>query len=168
MEEFVSSFTNKIDAKGRVSVPAAFRAVLAKEQSDEIFCHPALDAPALDAGGPRLVKHIRGLLEELAPYSDEKDQLATALFGESEYLKLDSDGRIVLPQRLRDVIGLSNTVTFVGLGDKFQIWEPKQFEDARQLARSKVRDLRALLGSAKKKNITDAAKVDDFKDDKTT
>lgn len=150
MEEFVSSFTNKIDAKGRVSVPASFRTVLAKENSDEIFCHPALDAPALDAGGPRLVKHIRGLLEDLAPYSDEKDQLATALFGESEYLKIDSDGRIVLPQRLRDVVGLTSMVTFVGLGDKFQIWEPGQFEAARQEARGKVRDLRKLLGQPRK------------------
>lgn len=148
MEEFVSTFTNKIDAKGRVSVPASFRAVLARENSDEIFCHPALDGPALDAGGPRLVKHIRGLLEALSPYSDEKDQLATALFGESEYLKLDSDGRIVMPERLRLVAGLTDAVTFVGLGDKFQIWEPGQFEEARKLARSKVRDLRSLLGKA--------------------
>ncbi|MEP3475221.1 MAG: division/cell wall cluster transcriptional repressor MraZ [Hyphomicrobiales bacterium] len=149
MDEFVSSFTNKIDAKGRVSVPASFRAVLAKEQSDEIFCHPALDSAALDAGGPRLVKHIRGLLEDLAPYSDEKDQLATALFGESEYLKIDSDGRIVLPKRLRDVAGFTSQVTFVGLGDKFQMWEPSQFEDARNAARSKVRDLRKLLGKGR-------------------
>jgi len=149
MDEFVSSFTNKIDAKGRVSVPASFRAVLAKEQSDEIFCHPALDSAALDAGGPRLVKHIRGLLEDLAPYSDEKDQLATALFGESEYLKIDNDGRIVLPQRLRDVAGFDGQVTFVGLGDKFQMWEPTQFEDARNAARSKVRDLRKLLGKGR-------------------
>ncbi|MBO6547992.1 MAG: division/cell wall cluster transcriptional repressor MraZ [Rhizobiales bacterium] len=149
MDEFVSSFTNKIDAKGRVSVPASFRAVLAKEQSDEIFCHPALDSAALDAGGPRLVKHIRGLLEDLAPYSDEKDQLATALFGESEYLKIDSDGRIVLPQRLRDVAGFKGQVTFVGLGDKFQMWEPEQFEEARNAARSKVRDLRKLLGKGR-------------------
>ncbi len=149
MDEFVSSFTNKIDAKGRVSVPASFRAVLVKEQSDEIFCHPALDSAALDAGGPRLVKHIRGLLEDLAPYSDEKDQLATALFGESEYLKIDSDGRIVLPLRLRDVAGFKGQVTFVGLGDKFQMWEPTQFEEARNAARSKVRDLRKLLGKGR-------------------
>ena len=122
---------------------------MAKEQSDEIFCHPALDSAALDAGGPRLVKHIRGLLEDLAPYSDEKDQLATALFGESEYLKIDSDGRIVLPQRLRDVAGFKGQVTFVGLGDKFQMWETEQFEEARNAARSKVRDLRKLLGKGR-------------------
>ena len=146
MDEFVSSFTNKIDGKGRVSVPASFRAVLAKENSDEIFCHPALDAMALDAGGPRLVKRIRRLLEELTPYSDEKDQLATALFGESEYIKIDGDGRVILPPRLREVAGIKDSVTFVGLGDKFQIWEPTKFETARSEARSKVSDLRKLLG----------------------
>ena len=149
MDEFVSSFTNKIDGKGRVSVPAPFRAVLAKENSDEVFCHPALDSPALDAGGPRLVRHIRSLLEDLSPYSDEKDQLATALFGESEYLKIDGDGRMIVPERLRLVAGLTDMVSFVGLGDKFQIWQPGKFEVARQEARSKVRDLRALLGQRK-------------------
>ena len=149
MDEFVSSFTNKIDGKGRVSVPAPFRAVLAKENSDEVFCHPALDSPALDAGGPRLVRHIRSLLEDLSPYSDEKDQLATALFGESEYLKIDGDGRMIVPERLRLVAGLTDMVSFVGLGDKFQIWQPEKFEVARQEARSKVRDLRALLGQRK-------------------
>ena len=150
MDEFVSSFTNK-NRRQRAWFLSRhrFAAVLAKEQSDEIFCHPALDSAALDAGGPRLVKHIRGLLEDLAPYSDEKDQLATALFGESEYLKIDSDGRIVLPQRLRDVAGFKGQVTFVGLGDKFQMWEPEQFEEARNAARSKVRDLRKLLGKGR-------------------
>lgn len=152
MDEFVSSFTNKIDAKGRVSVPASFRAVLAKENSDEIFCHPALDAPALDAGGPRLVKHIRSLLEELTPYSDEKDQLATALFGESEYIKIDSDGRVVMPPRLREIVGFDTHVTFVGLGDKFQLWEPTNFEKTRTEARSKVRDLRKLLGGGRERD----------------
>lgn len=148
MDEFVSSFTNKIDTKGRVSIPASFRTVLAKENSDEIFCHPSLDAPALDAGGPRLVKHIRSLLQDLAPYSDEKDQLATALFGESEYIKIDNDGRVVLPPRLREIASFDTHVTFVGLGDKFQMWEPDKFEAARTQARSKVRDLRKLLGNS--------------------
>jgi MraZ protein len=55
MDQFVSAFTNKIDTKGRVSVPASFRSVLAKDGLDGIYCYPSLDAPALDAGGQRLV-----------------------------------------------------------------------------------------------------------------
>jgi len=152
MGQFVSSFTNKIDRKGRVSVPASFRAVLTKEakengeDSEGIYCYPSLDAPALDAGGIRLVNKIGELLEELAPFGDEKDQLATALYGDSMMLKIDTDGRVNLPPALRDHAGITDQVVFVGLGGKFQIWEPEKFEAHRLQAREKVRELRKLLG----------------------
>jgi MraZ protein len=113
MDQFVSTFTNRIDTKGRVSVPASFRTVLAKDGLDGIYCYPSLDAPALDAGGKRLVDKINALVEDLAPYSDEKDQLATALFGTSEILTIDQDGRTILPERLREHAGITSHITFV-------------------------------------------------------
>src|SRR6476469_4379726 len=67
MEQFVSTFTNKIDTKGRVSVPASFRAVLAKDSLDGIYCYPSLDAPALDAGGSRSTKKTNASFEALPP-----------------------------------------------------------------------------------------------------
>ena len=147
MGQFVSSFTNKIDSKGRVSVPASFRAILAREEGEGgIYCYPSLDAPALDAGGKRLVNQIGELLEELAPNGDEKDQLATALYGDSIMMKVDSDGRIKLPEPLREHAGITDKVVFVGLGGKFQMWEPAKFEAHRLQAREKVRELRKLLG----------------------
>jgi len=147
MDQFVSSFTNRIDAKGRVSVPASYRTVLAKDGLEGIYCYPSLDAPALDAGGQRLVDKINSLVEDLAPYSDERDQLATALFGTSEILTIDQDGRTILPERLREHAGITSHVTFVGLGEKFQLWEPKRFGAHLSEARDKVRDLRKLLGA---------------------
>jgi MraZ protein len=150
MGQFVSSFTNKIDSKGRVSVPASFRAILAKEEGGGIYCYPSLDAPALDAGGSRLVNQIGELLEELAPYGDEKDQLATALYGDSIMMKIDSDGRINLPLSMREHAGIKDKVVFVGLGGKFQIWEPEKFEAHRLQAREKVRELRKLLGAGRR------------------
>ncbi len=149
MDQFVSRFTNKIDSKGRVSVPAPFRAVLARDGYDGIYCYPALDQPALDAGGNRLVRRIEALLEDLPPYSDEKDMLAAALYGVSEVLKIDKDGRTMLSQELRDHAGIKDRVTFVGLGEKFQIWEPARFEAHFAQAREKVRELRKLLGAGR-------------------
>jgi len=146
MDKFVSSFTNKIDSKGRVSVPAGFRNILAKEGGEGVYCYPSLDAPALDAGGLRLINQIGELLEDLAPYGDEIDQLSTALYGDSVMLKIDSDGRINLPADMREHAGITNKVVFVGLGGKFQMWEPERFEAHRQAAREKVRELRKLLG----------------------
>jgi len=150
MDQFVSTFTNKIDSKGRVSVPASFRAVLVKDGLDGIYSYPSLDAPALDAGGQRLIDKISHLVEDLAPYSDERDQLATALFGTSEILSVDQDGRTILTERLREHAGITSHVTFVGLGEKFQLWEPKRFEAHLSEARSKVRDLRKLLGAGRR------------------
>ncbi len=147
MEQFVSTFTNKIDAKGRISVPVSFRTVLAKDGFEGIYCYPSLDDDALDAGGQRLVEKIRTLLEDIAPYSDERDHLAMALFGASEILSLDQDGRIKIPERLCDHAGLTSSATFVGLGDKFQIWRPEKFSDQFKEGRKKLSELKKLLGA---------------------
>lgn len=149
MDQFVSTFTNRIDAKGRVSVPASFRTVLAKDGFEGIYCYPSLDDAALDAGGQRLVGKIQLLLEDIAPYSDERDHLAMALFGASEVLSLDQDGRIKIPQRLCGHAGLSSTVTFVGLGDKFQIWQPEKFSERFKEGRKKLSELKKLLGTGR-------------------
>lgn len=148
MDRFVSTFTNKIDAKGRVSIPAAFRAVLERDgYAGGVYCYPSLDAPALDAGGERLAKKIDGLLSGLPDYSDERDELSVALYGDVQVLSIDGDGRIVLPEALRGHAGLDAAVTFVGLGDKFQMWEPGRFEQRRREARSKVQNTRKLFGA---------------------
>src|ERR687897_654981 len=96
MNRFVSNFTNRLDSKGRVSIPAPFRAVLARDGFEGLYVHPALDAPALDAGGNTLLNEIDAFLSTLSPYSDERDQLSTALFGTSEILKVDPEGRAIL------------------------------------------------------------------------
>jgi MraZ protein len=147
MDEFASRFDNKIDAKGRVSVPASFRAVLAQEGADEIFCYPHLDRPTLEAGGSRLVGKIKGILEDFPIDSPERDEIATAYFGESEKIKIDPDGRAVLPKRLRDHAGIKDIAVFVGLGDKFQIWEPAAYETFRAEARERARAHRRELGA---------------------
>ena len=89
MNLFLSKFKNKIDVKGRVSIPVSFRNILLKDVSQKMFCYPSLDAQAIDAGGQSLSKEIYALMDNLDPYSDERDYLSTALFGLSEELKID-------------------------------------------------------------------------------
>jgi MraZ protein len=152
MDRFVSTYINKIDAKGRVSVPAPFRAVLERDgyASGGIYCYPSLDAPALDAGGQRLAENIDRLLDGLPYYSDERDELSVALYGDVVTLVIDQDGRIVLPEPLRAHAGISSHIAFVGLGQKFQMWEPGRFEARRSSAREKVRDHRKLFGAGRR------------------
>src|SRR4051812_39167258 len=147
MNRFVSNFTNRLDSKGRVSIPAPFRAVLARDGFEGLYVHPALDAPALDAGGNTLLNEIDAFLSTLSPYSDERDQLSTALFGTSEVLKVDPEGRVILTDSVKVHAGITDAVTFVGLGQKFQIWEPERFRAHLEEARTKVLDLKRVLGA---------------------
>ena len=146
MNRFVSNFTNKLDSKGRVSIPATFRAALARDGFEGLYVHPALDAPALDAGGNALLNEIDAFLSTLSPYSDERDQLSTALFGTSEVLKVDPEGRVILTESVKVHAGIKDAVSFVGLGHKFQIWEPEQFRAHLEAARAKVRELKRTFG----------------------
>jgi MraZ protein len=148
MDRFVSTFTNKLDAKGRVSIPASFRAVLERDgYAGGIYCYPALESHALDAGGKSLSDKIDRLLDGLPDYSDERDELSLALYGDVQLLPLDQDGRISLPEGLRAHAGLTTQVTFVGLGQKFQMWEPGRFGERRARAREKVHEHRRLFGA---------------------
>jgi MraZ protein len=147
MDRFVSNYTLRLDAKGRVSIPAPFRAVLGRDGFEGIYCYPALGRPALDAGGHALLAEIDTLIARFAPYSDEREELAAALYGTSEVLKLDSEGRVMLTEPLKAHAGIVDAVTFAGLGHKFQIWEPDRFRAQLAEATEKVRALKQQLGS---------------------
>ena len=149
MDRFVSNFKNRIDAKGRVSVPAGFRSVLTRQGDGGIYLYPALGAPAIDAGGQAMLDKVAALLEDVAPFSDEMDTLSTAIFGDAVALNIDADGRIILPEALRAHASIEDFVTFVGLGGKFQLWEPGRFAAHQAKARARVRDYLESFGAAK-------------------
>jgi MraZ protein len=150
MDEFVSTYTNRLDAKGRVSIPAQFRAVLVRDGFEGLYCCPTLDRKAVDAGGNRFRDQIRSSLSLFEAFSEEHEFLSTTLIGESEILKLDSEGRVVLTESIKDYAGLGERVTFVGQGYKFQIWEPERFVQYREEAKNRLRDLRRTLGSGRR------------------
>ena len=127
MDRFVSHYTLRLDAKGRVSIPAPYRAVLARDGFEGLYCYPTLDRPALDAGGNALLREIETLIARFSPYSEECEQFSAALYGTSEVLKIDAEGRAILTEPLKTHAGIEDEIAFVGLGHKFQIWEPDRF-----------------------------------------
>jgi len=147
MSRFVSNFTLRLDSKGRVSIPAPYRMVLGRDGFDGLYCYPALDRPAIDAGGNALMAEIEALISGYAPFSSAREQFAMSLYGTSETLKIDGEGRVVLSEPLKTHAGITDQVAFVGLGHKFQIWEPGRFRSELAEATQKVRALKGELGS---------------------
>jgi MraZ protein len=143
VDRFLSHFTHRFDAKGRISIPAPFRQVLTKDGFAGLYVYPSLDSPALDCGGNALIAEIDSLLQTMPPYSPARDAFATALLGMSEILRMDSEGRVVFEERLKSSLSLGEEAVFVGQGHKFQIWEPSRFQAHLDDARARVRRLRA-------------------------
>jgi MraZ protein len=147
MDRFVSQYTLRLDAKGRVSIPAAFRAVLARDGFEGLYCYRTLDRPALDVGGNALLADIEALIGLFPPYSEEREQFCASLYGSSEVLKIDGEGRVMLTEALKSHAGIGDAVAFAGLGHKFQIWEPERFRAELAEATAKVRALKQQLSS---------------------
>jgi MraZ protein len=147
MDRFVSHYLLRLDAKGRVSVPASFRAALARDGFDGLYCYPALDRPALDAGGNALLAEIEALICGFPPYAEQREQFSLALYGTSETLTVDGEGRVVLTEAHKSHAGIRDAVVFVGLGHKFQIWEPGRFRAELTEATDKVRAFKAELAT---------------------
>jgi MraZ protein len=147
MDRFVSHYLLRLDAKGRISIPAPFRVVLSHDGFDGLFCAPALDRPAIDVGGKALLSEIEQLIASFPPYSEEREQFSTALYGTSETLKMDAEGRVTLTEALKDHAGIMEAASFVGLGHKFQIWAPDRLGKQLSEATGAVRKMRKRLSA---------------------
>src|SRR3954465_7815160 len=110
MSRFVSNVTLRLAPKGRVSIPAPFRSVLARDGFEGLYCYPALDRPAIDAGGNALLAEIEALIARFPPYWDEREQFSAALYSPSEILKVDGEGRVVLSEPLKSHAGITDTI----------------------------------------------------------
>jgi len=139
---FVSSFTNKIDRKGRVSVPAPFRQILAGKGSETVVLYPHPKHPAIEGSGMDWLEDYAARVAQLPEYDEDRDALQ-AVFSQVSQIVPDSEGRIILPAALIDRAGLGENAIFVGAGAKFEIWEPARYADhlSQQQARMRERNL---------------------------
>ena len=135
---FLSSYENKIDKKGRVSVPANFRSFLNSQGYNGFVSYPSFNHTALDACTQDRIEKLSNTIDSLNPFEEKRDYFATSVLSESENLQFDTEGRVSLPKRLLNHAKIKNNVLFVGLGKTFQIWDPKNFEKFKAFAKKKA------------------------------
>lgn len=137
---FFSRFNNKIDRKGRVSVPARWRPILAAQSYNGCVVYPSPVAGAIEGCGMERLERVAESIDTLNPYSDRHGDLAAALLSRSTPLPFDGEGRVVLPPELIEYAGIGEIATFVGRGGTFQIWEPKAYDEFEREALRRARE----------------------------
>lgn len=142
---FVSTIVNAIDPKGRVSVPAGFRAAL--KGAEGIYCWPSFEGPYVEAGGEDLMRHYAEALARLPPFDPTREALSAAIFGGASFLSFDQTGRVGLPEDLRRHAELTDKALFVGLIERFQIWTPEAYGARRPDILARANRDKHLLGT---------------------
>ena len=156
MDLFVSQFVNKIDKKGRVSLPSTFRNVLPKKSKNEIILFKSLKFKSIEGCSSERINKIANKIDKLDIFSDDQDDFSTSIFSEIIPTNLDKEGRFLIPENLKSYSNISNEVTFIGQGHYFQIWEPKAAIERQKKSRERLvkekKTLSSILVSSENKN----------------
>ena len=149
MNQFLGTHQNRLDAKGRVSVPASFRAVLRSHNgtngngsaatTTQLVLRPSHQHPCIEAWPPAEFHGLAQSLNRYELFSPEHEDMAAAIYAEAYPVESDKEGRIILPEHLVSYAGLTESVVFMWLGRTFQIWEPAAAERRRAEARERAR-----------------------------
>ncbi|PHQ69250.1 MAG: division/cell wall cluster transcriptional repressor MraZ [Sneathiella sp.] len=145
MALFLSTYVNKVDKKGRVSVPSRFRSVLVDKGFETVVLFPTINGDAIDACGMDVMENLLEKIGGFDPLSEDRESYADVLMSDAIELAVDGDGRIMIPlDMLIDAdIKAGGQCAFVGRGDSFQIWNPDAFAARKKLAQERTRSRRA-------------------------
>lgn len=126
-------------------MPVQFRASLVNESFSGMVVYESFVNDCIEGCDIERIKKLSESIDNLDPFSEERDAFATAVLGGSVQLSIDGDGRVILPENLLKKLHLKAEVTFVGKGSTFEIWEPKKFEEYMAQAKKDAKAKRNLL-----------------------
>lgn len=145
MALFLSTYQNKIDKKGRISVPAPFRAALSSQHFSGIVAYSSFVYDCIEACGMDRIERLSDSIDALDPFSEQRDAFAAAILGGCVQLAFDAEGRVLLPEALIESAKLTEHAVFVGKGQTFEIWDPTRFAAYAEKARGLAKQHRGAL-----------------------
>ena len=145
MAALIGRHINRIDKKGRISVPKQFRDALSDQGFPGIYVYPSFKNPVIEACGEEFIQRIVASLDDLELFSDEQDDLASTILENSYQLPYDTEGRIVLPKTILKHADIKFEAVFVGRGNRFQVWEPSAYKIHNSNSFSRARNRGATL-----------------------
>jgi MraZ protein len=145
MALFLGTILNKIDAKGRVSVPAGFRAAIKGDEFEGVVLYHSLTQGCIDGCTMARMEKISEATDSLDLFSEENQNLSSLIFSDARQLSFDVTGRIVIPPDLIKSAGIKGEALFVGKGRTFQIWAPAAFAKSQEAERARVLKVRPKL-----------------------
>jgi len=147
MTQFVGTLFGKLDRKGRISVPARFRDELLAAGITQLVFRSSHQHPCIEARSRAEFEGIVASIRALPHFSEEREAWEAGFIAVSVMLRMDAEGRLVLPDELIAGAGLGEDVAFVGKGDRFEIWNADTAKAHTSAALAAVREKKLVLPS---------------------
>lgn len=145
MALFLSSYENRLDTKGRISVPASFRAAIATENFAGVILFRSFTNNCIEGVTMSRMEQMASATDKMGVFDSELDDLTAMLFADARPLAFDVTGRIVIPADMLKHAGITDSAVFVGRGNSFQIWNPGAFRAAQEKSLQNLRGTRPNL-----------------------
>ena len=145
MALFLSTFINKVDTKGRASVPAQFRSAVSNQAFSGVILYESSINQCIEGCDIERIQRLSDSIDDLDPFSKERDAFATTILGGAAQLPFDGEGRIIMPESLIKFAKINDKAVFVGKGATFEIWQPEGFEKYAEKAREDARKNRLII-----------------------
>lgn len=145
MSLFLSSYENRLDTKGRISVPASFRASVASDKFSGVVLFRSFTNNCIEGMSMSRMEQLAAATDKMGVFDRELDDLSAMLFADARPLSFDSTGRIIIPADMLTHAGIRDSAVFVGRGNSFQIWSPEQFRAAQEKSLARLRTARPNL-----------------------
>ncbi len=135
---FLGTIENKIDTKGRVSVPSDFRMTTKNSSFQGIILYHSFTHKCIEGCTMERMEQLSDATDNLDLFSEENENLNSLIFSDARQLSFDVTGRIVIPSDLIEFAGINGSALFVGKGKTFQIWNKNEFEKYQSETRQKA------------------------------
>lgn len=145
MSLFLSSYENRLDTKGRISVPASFRSAVMGDAFAGVVLFRSFTHNCIEGVSMSRMEQMASATDKMGLFDSELDDLTAMLFADARQLAFDVTGRVVIPSDMLEHAGIQDTALFVGRGNSFQIWNPSEFKKAQAQALQNLRNARPNL-----------------------
>jgi MraZ protein len=145
MNLFLSTYANSVDKKNRISIPSSYRSILSKEAYNGVIAYPSIKHQAIELSGYDRIVEMSKIIQSLDIYSKERDAFETVILGEAVHLPFDSEGRVIIPNKLKEYANIEEQAFFIGKGLVFELWNPLNFADHTNNAKKIAHENRLLL-----------------------
>lgn len=126
MRGFLGSYLHQIDEKGRLNLPASFR----RDSQDQPMVLVHVHENALTLYPEPAWAEVEGRLRELLRLQPQARSYVLNVTANAVEVSPDRQGRILVPQRLQEAVGLHGPTLVVGAIDRIELWSPDRFQDA--------------------------------------